>query len=96
MQEVDGADNGRKAVREQISNGVDWIKVYSTVSYASCRRRADDIPTFTLDELRAIVDESHRERRKVASHAAASTACTTPSRQASTQSSTANTSPTPI
>jgi imidazolonepropionase-like amidohydrolase len=31
----------------------------------------DDIPTFTLDELRAIVDEAHRERHKVASHAMA-------------------------
>jgi hypothetical protein len=31
----------------------------------------DDIPTFTLEELRAIVDEVHRERRKVASHAMA-------------------------
>jgi imidazolonepropionase-like amidohydrolase len=29
----------------------------------------DDIPTFTMDELRAIVDEAHRERHKVASHA---------------------------
>ena len=31
----------------------------------------DDIPTFTLEELRAIVDEAHRERHKVASHAIA-------------------------
>src|ERR1700733_5244967 len=31
----------------------------------------DDIPTFTLEELRAIVDEAHRERCKVASHAMA-------------------------
>src|SRR5262249_58787175 len=31
----------------------------------------DDIPTFTLDELRAIVDEAHRQHHKVASHAMA-------------------------
>jgi imidazolonepropionase-like amidohydrolase len=72
VQEVDGAEGGRKAVREQISNGVDWIKVYSDRSY---RVRPDgvldDIPTFTPDELRAIVDEAHRERHKVASHASA-------------------------
>ena len=65
-------EGGRKAVREQISNGVDWVKVYSDRSY---RVRPDgvldDIPTFTLDELRAIVDEAHRERHKVASHASA-------------------------
>ena len=72
VQEVDGADGGRKAVREQISNGVDWIKVYSDRSYfVRPDGVLDDVPTFTLDELRAIVDEAHRERRKVASHAAA-------------------------
>ena len=72
VQLVDGADNARQAVREQISHGADWIKVYSDRSY---RVRddgvLDDIPTFTLDELRAIVDEAHRERHKVASHAMA-------------------------
>lgn len=72
VQLVDGADAGRKAVREQISYGADWIKVYSDRTY---RVRddgvLDDIPTFTLDELRAIVDEAHRERHKVASHAMA-------------------------
>ena len=72
VQIVDGADNARQAVREQISHGADWIKVYSDRSY---RVRddgvLDDIPTFTLDELKAIVDEAHRERHKVASHAMA-------------------------
>ncbi len=72
VEEVDGAEGGRKAVREQISNGVDWVKVYSDRSY---RVRPDgvldDVPTFTLAELQAIVDEAHRERHKVASHASA-------------------------
>lgn len=72
VQIVDGADQARQAVREQISHGADWIKVYSDRTY---RVREDgildDIPTFTLDELRAIVDEAHRERHKVASHAMA-------------------------
>jgi imidazolonepropionase-like amidohydrolase len=72
VQEVDGADGGRKAVREQISNGVDWIKVYSDRSYfVRADGVLDDVPTFTVDELRAIVDEAHREGHKVASHAAA-------------------------
>src|SRR5205823_342339 len=31
----------------------------------------DDIPTFTMDELRAIVDEAHRQHHKVAAHAMA-------------------------
>jgi imidazolonepropionase-like amidohydrolase len=72
VEEVDGADRGRKAVREQISNGVDWIKVYSDRGYRVSEDGVlDDVPTFTLDELQAIVDEAHRERHKVASHAAA-------------------------
>lgn len=72
VQEVDGAEGGRKAVREQISNGVDWIKVYSDRSYyLQPGGVLNDVPTFTLDELKAIVDEAHRERHKVASHAAA-------------------------
>ncbi|MGA2697896.1 MAG: amidohydrolase family protein, partial [Terriglobales bacterium] len=49
LQLVDGPDVARKAVREQISYGADWIKVYSDRSY---RLRddgvLDDIPTFTL------------------------------------------------
>jgi len=72
VQVVDGADDARKVVREQISHGADWIKVYSDRSYRVREDGVlDDIPTFTLDELRAIVDEAHRERHKVASHAMA-------------------------
>src|SRR5258707_12651602 len=72
VQIVDGPDNARKAVREQISFGSDWIKVYSDRSYfVRPDGVLDDIPTFTLDELRAIVDETHRQHHKVASHAMA-------------------------
>src|SRR6266481_5997241 len=72
VQVVDGADGGRKAVREQIMYGADWIKVYSDRSYRVREDGVlDDIPTFTLEELKAIVDETHRERHKAASHAMA-------------------------
>jgi imidazolonepropionase-like amidohydrolase len=72
VQVVDGPEDGRKAVREQISYGADWIKVYSDRSYfVRPDGVLDDIPTFTLDELRAIVDEAHRQHHKVASHAMA-------------------------
>ena len=70
VQVVDGPVEARKAVREQLSYGADWIKVYSDRAY---RYRddgvVDDIPTFTMEELKAIVDEAHRQRHKVASHA---------------------------
>jgi imidazolonepropionase-like amidohydrolase len=72
VQIVDGADEARKAVREQISHGADWIKVYSDRSYRVREDGVlDDTPTFTPDELKAIVDEAHRQRHKVASHAMA-------------------------
>src|SRR5436190_17739831 len=72
VQVVDGAENARQAVREQISHGADWIKVYSDRSYRVREDGVlDDIPTFTLEELKSIVDEAHRERHKVASHAMA-------------------------
>jgi len=72
VQVVDGADNARQAAREQISHGADWIKVYSDRSYRVREDGVlDDIPTFTPEELKAIVDEAHRERHKVASHAMA-------------------------
>jgi imidazolonepropionase-like amidohydrolase len=46
--------------------------VYSDRSYkVQPDGTLDDIPTFTLDELRAIVDETHRQRHKIASHAMA-------------------------
>jgi imidazolonepropionase-like amidohydrolase len=82
VQFCDGPDDCRKAVREQISHGADWIKVYVDRSYyfqpaGSANAGAvngqilNDVPTFTLDELRAIVDEAHRQRRPVAAHAMA-------------------------
>ncbi len=72
VQEVGGVEGGRKAVREQISYGIDWVKVYVDRSYYLRPDGVlDDIPTFTLDELKAIVDEAHRERHKVAAHAMA-------------------------
>jgi imidazolonepropionase-like amidohydrolase len=65
----DGADDCRRAVRHQVQHGVDWIKVYADRSY---RKRPgggfESIVNFTPEDLRAIVDEAHRLRRKVAAH----------------------------
>jgi imidazolonepropionase-like amidohydrolase len=78
VQVVDGPEEGRKAVREEIMYGADWIKVYSDHTYfvkkdANGREILDDTPTFTVEEMRAIVDEAHRQHHKVASHATALT-----------------------
>lgn len=69
VQVCDGAEGCRKAVREQISHGADWIKVYADQSTRTEGSVLHSRPTFTIDELRAIVDEAHRERHRVAAHA---------------------------
>jgi len=72
VQIVDGVEGGRKAVREQIAHGADWIKVYADRSYFVQRNGTlSSIPTFTAEEMKAIVDEAHRLRHKVAAHAMA-------------------------
>ena len=67
---ADGVEGVRAAVREQAHYGVDWIKIYSTEQYTL---KPDGtivaLPTFTLEETRAIVDEAHRKGSKVACHA---------------------------
>jgi imidazolonepropionase-like amidohydrolase len=69
VQVVDGPDECRKAVREQIGNGADWIKLYADQHVSTADGVVHSIPTFTPDELHAIVDEAHREHHKVAAHA---------------------------
>jgi imidazolonepropionase-like amidohydrolase len=72
VQIVDGVDEARKAVREQIAHGADWIKVYADRAYFIDKNGAlSSIPTFNAEEMKAIVEESHRLRHKVAAHAMA-------------------------
>lgn len=67
---VDSPEAARQAVREQIKYGADLIKVYGTHRFRfTPDGKLESIPTFTLQELEAIVDEAHREKVKVACHA---------------------------
>lgn len=70
VQVVDGPDECRKAVREQIEHGADWIKIYADRSYfIGADEKIHSIPTFTMPELTAIVEEAHRLHHRVAAHA---------------------------
>jgi imidazolonepropionase-like amidohydrolase len=70
VQYVDGVEEARKAVREQVMHGADWIKYYSDHGYFY---GTDGIlhshVNFTDEEVKAIVDETHRLGHKVAAHA---------------------------
>jgi imidazolonepropionase-like amidohydrolase len=67
---VDGPVEARKAAREQLDHGADWIKVYMTHrSWVGKNGELVSQPTLTVEELRAIVDETHGWGRKVACHA---------------------------
>ena len=70
LQEITGADEGRRAVRQQIEQGADWIKIYADRGYY---KLADgsyrSLPNFTPEEINAIGDETLRSRKKLAAHA---------------------------
>jgi imidazolonepropionase-like amidohydrolase len=67
---VDGPVEARKAAREQLDHGADWIKVYMTHrSWVGRNGELVSQPTLTVEELRAIVDEAHGWGKKVACHA---------------------------
>lgn len=69
VQIVDGPVEARKAAREQLDHGADWIKVYMTHrSWVSSTGELASQPTLTVEELRAIVDETHGWGKKVACH----------------------------
>jgi imidazolonepropionase-like amidohydrolase len=66
--EADGPWEMRKAVREQIRRGADFIKFMATGA-RSVVLEDPEPAQMTLEEMRAIVDEAHRMGRRVAAHA---------------------------
>ncbi|MDQ2664377.1 MAG: amidohydrolase family protein [Gemmatimonadota bacterium] len=60
------ASNLTKVVRDQIGHGADWIKVYADYRWGP---NGETRPTFTLEELKQIVDVAHSSGRSVAVHA---------------------------
>ena len=69
VQIVDGADNIRRAVREQVKYGADWIKFYADRRYFLKDGALHSWVNFTDEEMKAMVDEAHRLGRRVAAHA---------------------------
>jgi imidazolonepropionase-like amidohydrolase len=70
VQIIDGPVEARKAAREQLDHGADWLKVYMTHrSWLDKNGNLVSQPTLTVDELKAIVDEAHGWGKEVACHA---------------------------
>jgi len=80
--DINGPDRARAAVRERSHYGTDWIKVYETEDYEgggypqpagggafTPDGKMINVPSLTLEENKAIVDEAHRRGLKVACHA---------------------------
>jgi imidazolonepropionase-like amidohydrolase len=71
----DGADGCRRAVREQLGYGTDWVKIYANTG--GLRLTADGYidspPNWTKEEIEAVVSEAHSRGVKVAAHATSDT-----------------------
>jgi imidazolonepropionase-like amidohydrolase len=65
---ADGVDDCRKAVREQLREGADFIKICTTGGIMSQGTSPREVQ-FSPDELKAIVEESHDHGKRVAAHA---------------------------
>ncbi len=64
-EEADGIDSLTRAVRTQIGKGADWIKVYADYRWG----RGSASPTFTLEELKLIVETARSAGIPVSAHA---------------------------
>ena len=64
-EEVGGPEGAVRVARDQIGHGVDVIKVYADYRYGP---NGEARPTFTLDELRRIVEVANSSGRPVVAH----------------------------
>jgi imidazolonepropionase-like amidohydrolase len=65
-EEADGPDGISRVVRDQIKHGADWIKVYADYRWGP---NGQTMPTFTLDELKLVVEIANSSGRPVVAHA---------------------------
>jgi len=65
-EQADGIDDLIRVVRDQIGKGADWIKVYADYRWGA---NGEARPTFSLEELRRIVETARDSGRKTVAHA---------------------------
>lgn len=64
-EEASGVDECVRTVRHQAAHGADWIKLYADYRVGA---NGETVPTFSLEELKAIVDTARDLGRPVAAH----------------------------
>ena len=64
-EETDGVDSLTRVVRDQIGHGADWIKVYADAAMGGAAIR----PTFSVEELKLLVETARSAGCPVAAHA---------------------------
>jgi len=64
-EEADGIDSLTRVVRDQIGHGADWIKIYADYRWG----KSGAAPTFSLDELKLVVETAKSANVPVAAHA---------------------------
>jgi len=65
---ADGPDEMRKAVREEVKNGSDWIKILVTGAFMTVGDNPQDVH-MSPEELSALMEEAGRRHRPVMAHA---------------------------
>ncbi|HBG74808.1 MAG: hypothetical protein A2X25_07035 [Chloroflexi bacterium GWB2_49_20] len=66
--EADGPWEIRKAIREEVKHGADWIKIMVTGGISTPNSDAN-MSDFTREEIFVAVDEAHRLGKKISAHA---------------------------
>ena len=66
--EADGPDNVRRATREEIARGVDFIKLLATGAISSAETESMSAQ-FSKEEMQAAVEEAHKVGKRVHAHA---------------------------
>jgi imidazolonepropionase-like amidohydrolase len=64
-EEADGVDSLTQVVRDQIGHGADWIKIYADYRWG----KQGAAPTFSLDELKLVVETARSANVPVCAHA---------------------------
>jgi imidazolonepropionase-like amidohydrolase len=65
---INGADEGRAAVRTLVKDGVEWVKTYPTGDAAAPDTNDHHTLCMTFEEMHAVVQTAHNHRLKVTGH----------------------------